>query len=90
MRRAPRIEKPQKGIFLCLCDEHGCITQVASPLFCLLASGEGTTVCLEIPLQSPAEAEHGKEDCGSCIATRNPLNMSKWKFCARARSMSPQ
>ena len=31
----------------------GCITQVASPVFCLLASVEGTTVCVEIPLQSP-------------------------------------
>jgi hypothetical protein len=27
--------------------------QVASRVFCLLASVEGTTVCLEIPLQSP-------------------------------------
>ena len=29
------------------------ITQVASTVFCLLALVEGTTVCLEIPLQSP-------------------------------------
>ena len=27
--------------------------KVASPVFCLLASVEGTTVCLEMPLQTP-------------------------------------
>ena len=31
----------------------GINAKVASHVFCLLASVEGTTVCLEIPLQSP-------------------------------------
>ena len=48
--------------------------EVASPVFCLLASVEGTTLCLEILLQSPPPPR------GDCLLA-TPPTLGDWGDC---------
>ena len=59
---------------LCWMKHIGINAKVASHVFSLLASVEGTTVCLEIPLQSPPPPPPGDRHLATvCPPTRETV-----------------